>query len=105
MAVAVAEIHGPIGPLLAYRYRQRSVLRPRRQADGDEPGRAIAEVRTPRSGAFDGAADRLYELQLSSRSFRYDMESQDRNRRGGAYRLCRVRHRPAGVGAVCDPRP
>ncbi len=30
---------------------------------------------------------------------------EDRIRRGRAYRLYRVRHRPARAGAVCDPRP
>ena len=64
----------PTGPELAHRLRQRSVLRPRRQADGDEPGRAGAEIRTAHSGALRRGADRLHELQLSPRPFRHDLE-------------------------------
>ena len=38
----------PAGPALAHRSGQRSVLRPRRQAHGGEPGRAGAEIRAAR---------------------------------------------------------
>ena len=62
------------GPALPHRSGQRSVLRPRRQADGDEPGRAGVEIRAAGPGAFRRRADRLHELQLSPRPFRHDVE-------------------------------
>ena len=71
----------PIGSALSHRAGQRSVLRPRRQADGDEPGRAGIEIRVAHSGAFGRAADRVHELQLSPRSFRRDLEFAHRLRR------------------------
>ena len=40
------------GLALAHRSRERSVLRPRRQAHGGEPDRAGAEIRAARSGAL-----------------------------------------------------
>ena len=46
------ELAEAAGPALAHRSGQRSVLRPRRQAHGDEPDRAGAEVRAARSGAL-----------------------------------------------------
>ena len=42
------EMADQLGPALAHRTGQRSVLRPRRQAHGGEPGRADAEVRAAR---------------------------------------------------------
>ena len=69
------DLAGQLG--LPYRIDQASdaVLRPRRQAHGDEPDRAGAEIRAARSGALGRAADRLHELQLSSRPFRHGVES------------------------------
>ena len=62
-----------LGPALSHRAGQRPVLRPRRQADGEQPDRAGAEVRTAGAGALRRAADRLHELQLSPRTFRQDL--------------------------------
>ncbi len=94
----------PTGPDLADRSCQRSVLRPRRQADGGEPGRAGAQIRAARAGALGGGADRVHELQQSSRPFRRRLESPARRRRGRAYRLRCLRHRSPGVGAVRHAR-
>ena len=63
---AGAEHGRSAGPALAHRTRQRSVLRPRRQAHGDEPGRAIAEVRAAVPVRSAQRADGMHELQLSS---------------------------------------
>src|SRR5579864_7212412 len=63
----------PVYPL-APRSGQRSVLRPRRQADGGEPGRAGAEIRAAHPGALRGGADGVHELQQSPRPFRHDVE-------------------------------
>ena len=48
-------------------------------------------------------AHRLHELQLSQGTFRRGLGPAQRQGRGAAYRLRRVRHGPAGGGAVRDP--
>src|SRR5262249_19668324 len=65
---------------------------------------AILEIRAADSGAFGRAADRLHELQLPPRSFRHHLGPADRGGRGRPYRLRRLRHGPAGAGAVRHPR-
>ena len=52
----------------------------------------------------DETADRLHELQLSSRPFRRGVESEQRRRRDGGNRLRRFRRRSAGAGAVRHAR-
>jgi hypothetical protein len=47
---------GQLGLRLPHRAGERSVLRPRRQADGDEPGRAGVEIRAAGAGALGGAS-------------------------------------------------
>src|SRR5690242_8703278 len=86
---------GPVHPPA----RERSVLRPRRQVDGGEPGGASPQVRAPHSGELRGGADGLYELQLPSGPFRHHVGPAHRRWRRGAYRLRRVwpgppHHRP-----------
>ena len=55
------------GIAVSRRSRQRRFLWPRRQAHGDEPDRAGAEIRIARFGSLSRAADRLHEFQLSPR--------------------------------------
>ena len=84
------------------RRRQRSVLRPRRQDDGDEPARPGAQVRAADPDRERREPDRLPELQLSSGPFRLAVGHQDRRRRDRAHRLRRLRHgasRPRSVQA------
>ena len=47
------------------RNRQRSLLRPRRPADGGDPAGARAEIRAAHPAALGGKAHGLHELQLS----------------------------------------
>ena len=62
------------GIAVSRRSRQRRFLWPRRQAHGDEPDRAGAEIRIARFGSLSRAADRLHEFQLSPRSLRHGLE-------------------------------
>ena len=65
----------PIGFAVSPGRGERCVLRPRRQADGDEPDRAGVEIRIAGSAALGGRSHRVHELQLSPRPFRHDLES------------------------------
>ena len=71
---------GQLGLPYRIEHAERPVFRPRRQADGDESGRAGVEIRAACAGALGGTADRVHELQLPPRPFRRGVEFAHRDR-------------------------